>query len=109
MTTNPRTPSAKRIRIEGETYDSDEDSLICEDYSSAELGSEIGVDMLSNSSIMDISDGSNDPAIFVAKDGTKWKEFFPDDVPRDQFSPKIIDHIPKISDRCQNVESLTGN
>ena len=38
---------------------------------------------------MDMSD-SNDPSLLAAKDGTKWKEFLPVDIPRPGFSPKLL-------------------
>ena len=106
MATDLPSPSAKRVRIE--TYDSDADSPISEISSSSELGSEI-VDLISTSSTIELSDGSNDPTVFMAKDGTKWKELIPDDVPRDHFSPNTVNHFPKFSDKCQNVKLLTGN
>ena len=57
---------------------------------------------------MDMSD-SNDPSLLTAKDGTKWKEFLPVDIPRPGFSPKIVNHIPKVTARCDNCETLIGS
>ena len=57
---------------------------------------------------MDMSD-SNDPSLLTAKDGTKWKEFLPLDIPRPGFSPKIVNHIPKVTARCDNCETLIGS
>ena len=78
------------------TYDSEPDSLLSESSSSSELGSEI-TDMMS------MSQQYSWPRM------DKWNEFFPDDVPRDPFSPNIVNHFPKPSDKCQNVKHLTGN
>ena len=103
------TPASKRKRnhmIE-ESSDSEEDSLSFSSDSS-DSGSEVCNDV-GSSSTMEISDGSNDPTIFISKDGTRWSETFPDDVSKDYFAPKIIDHVPKCSLNSQNQESLTGN
>ena len=87
--------SPKRLRepVPDDTYDSDE-YLLSDDYeSSSSCSSAVSseadeTDRGSNSS-MDMSD-SNDPSLLTAKDGTKWKEFLPVDIPRPGFSPKLL-------------------
>ena len=44
--------------------------------------------MGSNSSV-DTSD-SNNNSVYFSKDGTKWKDFFPDTVPPASFSPVLV-------------------
>ena len=57
---------------------------------------------------MDISD-LNEPSIFIAKDGTRWTESLSAYTAHPGFSPKIVNHIPKVTEKCDGCESLVGN
>ena len=107
----------KRIclrEIENDYYDSDEDfDFLSDDLDdstdcSSKVTSDIDETEGGSNSSMDISD-LNEPSIFIAKDGTRWTESLSAYTAHPGLSPKIVNHIPKVTERCDGCESLVGS